>query len=226
MCVINEAMNITEIGFRIGTYFIPFLFALCFHEYSHGLMARWKGDRTAEMMGRLTMNPLAHMDFLGTLVLPLLSIVFASPIFFGWAKPVPIDYRNLKNLRADLFWIALAGPLSNVFLAVVGAVLMGLSARFLASSTYIRAILTILDVFIATNLFLAVFNILPVHPLDGGKVIARFLPAKWNLFLEQNESMTSIVLMFLIFSGALRFLAIPVFWAHQQLKILAIGGLL
>ncbi len=219
-------MDMTEIGFRIGTYFIPFLFALCFHEYAHGLVAKWKGDRTAELTGRLTMNPLAHMDFLGTLVLPILSIVFASPIFFGWAKPVPIDYRNLKNLKVDLFWIALAGPLSNLFLAVVGAVLMGLSARFLMASSHIRAILSILDVFIATNLFLAVFNILPIHPLDGGKVIARFLPNRWNYFLEQNEGMLSIVLMMLIFSGALRFLALPVFWLHQELKMLALGGLL
>ena len=219
-------MDMTEIGFRIGTYFIPFLFALCFHEYAHGLVAKWKGDRTAELTGRLTMNPLAHMDFLGTLVLPILSIVFASPIFFGWAKPVPIDYRNLKNLKVDLFWIALAGPLSNLFLAVVGAVLMGLSARFLMASSHIRAILSILDVFIATNLFLAVFNILPIHPLDGGKVIARFLPNRWNYFLEQNEGMLSIVLMMLIFSGALRFLALPVFWLHNELKMFALGGLI
>lgn len=219
-------MDMTEIGFRIGTYFIPFLFALCFHEYAHGLVAKWKGDRTAELTGRLTMNPLAHMDFLGTLVLPILSIVFASPIFFGWAKPVPIDYRNLKNLKVDLFWIALAGPLSNLFLAVVGAALMGLSARYLMGSSHIRAILSILDVFIATNLFLAVFNILPIHPLDGGKVIARFLPNRWNYFLEQNEGMLSIVLMMLIFSGALRFLALPVFWLHHELKMLALGGLL
>ncbi|HND85140.1 MAG TPA: site-2 protease family protein [Pseudobdellovibrionaceae bacterium] len=219
-------MDMTEIGFRIGAYFIPFLFALCFHEYAHGLVAKWKGDRTAELTGRLTMNPLAHMDFLGTLVLPILSIVFASPIFFGWAKPVPIDYRNLKNLKVDLFWIALAGPLSNLFLAVVGAVLMGLSARFLMASSHIRAILSILDVFIATNLFLAVFNILPIHPLDGGKVIARFLPNRWNYFLEQNEGMLSIVLMMLIFSGALRFLALPVFWLHNELKMFALGGLI
>lgn len=216
-------MDLLEIATRAAFYFVPFLFALCFHELAHGLVAKWRGDNTADVMGRLTMNPVAHMDIVGTLVLPLLAIVFSSPIFFGWAKPVPVNPRNLKNPRVDMFWIALAGPLSNILLAVVGAVAMGLWMRFVGASGLTQTILQLLDVFLGVNLFLAVFNIIPLHPLDGGKVLARFLPPEVNYKLEQNEHLTSLILLGLILTGALKILTIPVIWGHGLLKMLAMG---
>lgn len=217
-------MDFVEIGAKIGIYFIPFLFALCFHEYAHGWVARRRGDNTAEVMGRLTMNPVAHMDLIGTLVLPIMSIVLATPIFFGWAKPVPVNSRNLKNPRVDMFWIALAGPLSNLLLAVVGAVLIALVAKYFIGLSYAKGLIEILKTFIVTNLFLAVFNILPLHPLDGGKVLARFLPAQLNYKLEQNEHITSMILMALVLTGALRVLSVPVIWGYNSLVNLALGG--
>lgn len=219
-------MDFVEIGAKIGIYFIPFLFALCFHEFAHGFVAKMRGDNTAQQMGRLTLNPVAHMDMLGTLILPMAAIIFASPIFFGWAKPVPVNSRNLKNPRIDMFWIALAGPLSNVFLAVMGALAMGAIVRYGLGLSYAKALLNILNVFVVTNLFLAVFNMIPLNPLDGGKVLARFLPASLNHKLEQYEHMTSMVLMVLVLTGMLRVLAVPVFWGHDLLVRTFTGGVL
>lgn len=217
-------MDLIEIGAKIGIYFIPFLFALCFHEFAHGWVARLRGDNTAQMMGRLTMNPLAHMDMIGTLILPLVSIVLATPIFFGWAKPVPVNSRNLKNPRTDMFWIALAGPVSNLFLAAVGSILIACVAKFLLTASFASGLIEILKAFIVTNLFLAFFNLIPLHPLDGGKVLARFLPAQMNYKLEQNEHITSMILMALVLTGTLRFLAVPVLWSYNHLVTLALGG--
>ncbi|MEN0058871.1 MAG: site-2 protease family protein [Bdellovibrio sp.] len=217
-------MDLIEIGAKVGIYFIPFLFALCFHEYAHGWVARRRGDNTAEMMGRLTMNPIAHMDLIGTVILPLVSIVLATPIFFGWAKPVPVNTRNLKNPRVDMFWIALAGPLSNILLAFIGSVLIAMVAKYFIAATYASGFIEILKTFIITNLFLAFFNLLPLHPLDGGKVLARFLPANLNYKLEQHEHITSMILMALVLTGALRILAIPVFWSYNGLVSWALGG--
>lgn len=217
-------MDLVEVGAKVGVYYIPFLFALCFHEYAHGWMARRRGDNTAEVMGRLTMNPVAHMDLIGTFILPLAAIIFASPIFFGWAKPVPVDTRNLRKPKSDMFWIALAGPLSNILLAAIGAIMIGVVAKFFPAFPYAKGLAQILSTFIMTNLFLAFFNMLPLHPLDGGKVLARFLPAQLNFKLEQNQHITSMILMALMFTGAFRLLAAPVFWTYTFIITMAAGG--
>jgi Zn-dependent protease len=206
-------MDFLEIGRSFAIYFIPFLFALCFHEFAHGWVAKLKGDRTAEMMGRLTLNPIAHMDPIGTLLLPLAAIITHIP-FFGWAKPVPVNSRNLKNPRNDMFWIALAGPLSNVFLAIMGAVAITL-VLIIRPGEITSALLTILVAFVQINLFLGFFNLIPLHPLDGGKVLARFIPYRWNEALERNQGYLNIALLLLFVTGGFQILAQPaVFSAH------------
>lgn len=220
-------MDILELLRNFLSFFVILLFSLCFHEYAHGLVAKWRGDNTAEMMGRLTMSPLPHMDMTGTVVLPLITILFNSMgyhlPFFGWAKPVPVNPRNLKNPRTDMFWIALAGPLSNVLLAVLGTGLLVGAAFTMVTSPYFTGTRSLLQQFIMTNLFLAIFNILPLHPLDGGKVLARFLPTSVNDKLEQYESVSSILLLGLVFMGALKVLVIPVMWSYNLLVGLAVG---
>lgn len=218
-------LDVLEILTKVGYQFVPFLFALCFHEYAHGWMAKRRGDTTAEMQGRLSMNPMVHADPIGTFLLPLSAIIFNLPIFFGWAKPVPVNPRNLISPRTDMFWVALAGPLSNVLLALVGTFLIFLIANFGGAFASSVIIIKILGFFIMINLFLAIFNMIPLNPLDGGKVLARFLPAHINYKLEQNEHMTGIILLLLVISGALAILAFPVRIAHSFLMNLALGGL-
>jgi Zn-dependent protease len=200
-------MDIVEIGAKLGIYFLPFLFALCFHEWAHGFVAQLRGDNTAKMMGRLTLNPMAHADPIGTFVLPIAAIVLNSPFFFGWAKPVPVNERNLKKPRTDMFWVALAGPASNIFLAFVGMIALAIVyAKFHdLSGIYLR----MLETFLVVNLFLAVFNLIPIHPLDGGKVLEPFLPASWNIWLEQNQGTLNVALLIFLLMGG-RFLAYPV----------------
>lgn len=214
-----------DIKAQLGTailYFVPFLFSLCFHEYAHGWMAKRRGDNTAEMMGRLTLNPMAHADIIGTVVLPFMALLFKFP-FFGWAKPVPVNERNFKNPRVDMFWVALAGPLSNFILAAIASFLY----VFLSLKMPLRfvGLVELLKIAIVVNLFLGVFNMIPLHPLDGGKVLARFLPYKANQFLEDNQQMTSMLLLVLMITGALQVIAGPVYWMADGLFRLAYGVL-
>lgn len=214
-----------ELLYKIAVIYVPFMFALCFHEYAHGWMAMKKGDNTALQMGRLTMNPMAHIDMLGTVVLPLMALLMNIPVFFGWAKPVPFNPRNLKNPKADTFWIALAGPLSNVLLALVSTLTIFLLVHLGPGAAWKNATITLLAAFIRVNLFLAIFNMIPLHPLDGGKVLARFLPADINYKLEQNEAASGMILLVLIITGMLAILAWPVEMAYKVLIGLAMGGL-
>lgn len=190
------------------TFFLPFLFSLCFHEYAHAWAAKKFGDNTAEMMGRLSLNPLAHIDWIGTVALPIISIITRVPLF-GWAKPVPVNVRNLSRPKEQMFWIALAGPLSNVLLFICGLVfyfILRQQSAFVPSDQFLKMIY----MFLLLNMYLAVFNMLPMHPLDGGKVISRFLPIKWDRWLEDNQGMLQMVLLLLVIMGGLSILALPV----------------
>lgn len=208
--------NFVQLGFQVGMQFVPFLFALCFHEFAHGMVAKWRGDNTAERLGRLSLNPVAHADMLGTWILPLTAIILGTNLMFGWAKPVPVDSRNLKNPRMDMFWIALAGPASNVLLALVSTVLLAVAMAYGQSGSVGQAFTLLLSNFILINLFLALFNMIPVNPLDGGKVIAPFLPIRWNMWLDHNQGMLSMMLLvFILLVGGI--LALPVKWLYDNL---------
>jgi len=214
----SRPMDILGFAARFMHFYIPFLFALCFHEYAHGFVAKLCGDNTAKMMGRLTMNPLAHIDPIGTFLLPVISTLFQIPLFFGWAKPVPVNSRNFKHPKNDMFWVALAGPASNILLAFVGWLGLIATGIFFFHTAYFQTMISLLAMFIQINLFLAFFNLIPVNPLDGGKILARFLPASVNYKLEQNQQMISLILMALFIFGPLRqVLSLPVEWTYEMM---------
>lgn len=186
-------------------YFVVTLIpAIVFHEVSHGVVADRLGDPTARAAGRLTLNPVKHIDPFGTVILPgllLLPRLFgqtAAPVF-GYAKPVPINPRNLREPDRQMMWIAAVGPLTNLFLAVVGALALRLVGT--GSVELVRFLFT----FILVNVILAVFNLLPLPPLDGSKVLARFLPARAREVYQSMEAYGVLILLviFFIFPGAI-----------------------
>ena len=163
--------------FQIATWLIPLIVAIVFHEVSHGLVARRLGDPTAEERGRLSFNPIRHIDAFGTVILPLLLAISHAPIF-GWAKPVPVNYRRLRRPRRDMVLVALAGPGMNLLLALVGAIALAATLSFASDPNSLTATLIAGNAlnFVLINIFLAVFNLLPVPPFDGGHVVEGLLP--------------------------------------------------
>ena len=214
--------DLIEILAKLGMFFVPFLFALCFHEFAHGLVAKWRGDNTAQMMGRLTMNPVAHADPLGTWVLPIAALALNSLFFSGWEKPGPGKAENQKRPRKDMLGVALAGPASNILLALLGMFALAFVYAHFRGGQGGAAYVQLLQSFLLVNLFLALFNLIPIHPLDGGKVLAPFLPASWNIWLEQNQSMLNMgLLVFLLLAG--RVLAAPVYYLVDMLQRMALS---
>jgi Zn-dependent protease len=175
----------------------PLLFALTFHEAAHGWMALRLGDPTAKLLGRLTLNPLAHLDPIGTLV-------FIIPPHIGWAKPVPVDVRYLKHPRRDMMWIALAGPVSNILLAFAFAmILRGISAAgHELSSPAERALVNMVAWSVVLNLSLAAFNMIPIFPLDGSKVLTGLLSPNAAARFQQLEPIGPMILLGVILIGS------------------------
>jgi len=173
-----------------------FFLAVIIHEYAHGWTA-WKlGDSTAKNAGRLTLNPLAHIDPVGTIFLPLMLLVMHSPVVFGWAKPVPVDFRSLQNPKKDMVWVGLAGPAANIIFAVLLAFILKFST--LAHSYVLSALISS---GIIINLVLAVFNILPIPPLDGSRVMMGLLPRHLAIRYARLEPYGFLIIFGLLFLG-------------------------
>lgn len=171
-----------------------FFIALSIHEASHALVAYKFGDPTAKLEGRMTLNPLAHIDLYGTILVPLILAFSGGPVF-GWAKPVMIDPRNLTNYKKDNFFIALSGPISNL----LAAILIAFVLKFIPQDTFTGAIMYI---FILINITLAVFNLIPVPPLDGSKIWGLFLSDENYFTLEQmGPFILFALILFSYFSG-------------------------
>ncbi|MCO5143227.1 MAG: site-2 protease family protein [Oligoflexia bacterium] len=217
-------MNIDQIIQRVAILMPAFLIALVIHEFAHAWMAQKFGDRTSEWSGRLTLNPVAHMDPFGTVVFPLISIVTGAPVFFGWAKPVPINPSMFSSYRKGLFWVSFAGPLSNIFLGFIAAFVLVAFASFVPSSFgFFDGIKELLLSLISINFALAVFNLIPLPPLDGSNMVLSFLDhnaSRKYLILQQYSF---FILIFLMVSGAFRVLAYPILGLSQTAITLAVS---
>ena len=170
-------MNPSNPVYAIATWLVPLVIAIVFHEVAHGLVARRLGDPTAEQKGRLTLNPIRHIDPFGTLILPMMLALAHAPIF-GWAKPVPVNYRRLGHPRRDMVLVALAGPGMNLLLAVIGSLILGATVWAAAGVPNPTALFVAQNSinFVLINIFLAIFNLIPLPPFDGGHVVEGLLP--------------------------------------------------
>jgi Zn-dependent protease len=198
-----------DFGF-IAITFTVLIASLTFHEAAHAWTANLLGDPTARLLGRLSLNPAVHIDPIGTVLFPLIAITTGAPLI-GWAKPVPVDMRNLKDPKRDFALVALAGPVSNLILAVAGAaVVMAVFGDDRSALREGERLATGLFQFVVLNVLLAVFNMIPIPPLDGGNVLIGILPVPLAAMVEKLRSWGFILLYLLLLSGALAAIAWPI----------------
>jgi Zn-dependent protease len=181
-----QALDLYAFLTKISIWAIPALFAITLHEVAHGWTARFFGDRTAQMLGRLSLNPLRHIDPVGTVLVPGVLLAIGGPVF-GWAKAVPVATSVLRNPRRAIVLVALAGPLANMGMAAVWCGMLWLDVRIDGNETLRYWIAQMSEAGIWFNVILAIFNLLPVPPLDGGRVLAGLLPQRWGSRLEKIE---------------------------------------
>ncbi len=198
--------------FTIVARVIVILLILPLHEFAHAFVAKKCGDYTAESSGRLTLNPFSHVDPVGAILLLLTG--------FGWAKPVPINPNAMRNPRKGVIWTSLAGPLSNLLAAFVSLIVLRvlycipIPAGNIALYNVLSSVATVFNCFVGVNIGLAVFNLIPVPPLDGSNVLIQFLPTRAVIWIQRNHMVISVVFFVLIVSSALN---IPISWVSNQI---------
>jgi len=194
---------------RFSVWVLPVLFAITVHEVAHGWVAMKLGDRTAQMMGRLTLNPIKHVDPVGTILVPGFLVLIGGFIF-GWAKPVPITWENLRNPRRDVALVALAGPMSNFIMAIFWGLVMKISLTFgQTTDSWLYPLALMGGAGITINLILMVLNLLPILPLDGGRVISAILPGPLSYKFNRLEPYGLFIILGLLFFGVLSWLLSP-----------------
>jgi Zn-dependent protease len=193
--------NLPEFVTQVSIWAPPLIFAIILHEVMHGVVAKMLGDETASRAGRLTLNPIAHVDPFGTIILPAILLFAGAPVF-GYAKPVPIDYRNLRNPRSGIMLVAAAGPLTNLTLAAISVVLWLLVAPHDTGApgpSIVHPLTLMLQASIIANVELGVFNLIPILPLDGGRVLVGLLPLRAARALSRFEGVGFLLLFALLY---------------------------
>lgn len=198
-------------GFLEGVFVIAvFIYSVVIHEVSHGAIAHTLGDDTAKNLGRLTLNPLKHLDMFGSVLLPLFLVIIRSPFVFGYAKPVPYNPLNLRDRKYGPAKVAFAGPAANLALAA----LFGIMLRFLPASLEISTLPKLLSFIVQINLLLAIFNLMPIPPLDGHWLLLTFLPNKFaalKLFILRYNLIIFLIFLFFVFPLIYEYLIYPLF---------------
>ncbi|WPL16035.1 Zn-dependent protease [Thiorhodovibrio winogradskyi] len=198
----------------IAVLALPMLLAITVHEAAHGWVASKRGDKTALMLGRVTFNPIKHIDPVGTIAVPLgiflLSSLGGTPFLFGWAKPVPVNWRNLHHPRRDMALVAVAGPTANLLMALIWGLMIKLGALLLPTSQWIALPLIYMGAAgVLINLLLMVLNLFPLLPLDGGRVLNAALPPRLSFYYSRLEPFGLMILIFMLFTGALGLILLP-----------------
>ncbi len=199
-------MDIYNFLMQVLIYAPSVIFAITLHEAAHGYVAKHFGDTTAYMLGRVTLNPLKHIDPIGTIVVPLLTAF--TGFIFGWAKPVPVNFHNLRHPKRDMLWVAAAGPGSNIVQALIWAFVA--KVLFDMQGPVATYWFQVAEGGILVNLILAILNLFPILPLDGGRILASLLPARVSYAYQGTERFGMIILVLLIVSGVLGWLMRPV----------------
>ena len=213
-------MDLTIIQ-KLAAYSLPIIFAITVHEAAHGYAAKYFGDMTAFHLKRISLNPLRHIDPLGTIILPALLFFLQAGFIFGWAKPVPVNFSNLRNPKKDMLWVALAGPGANLLMAIFWTILY--SNQQLVPSIGQNFIGVMAVAGIQINIVLMVLNLLPLPPLDGGRVAVSLLPYPWSSKLAGLERYGFFILIFLLATGLLGAILSPLIRVSQNI-ILTIFG--
>jgi len=194
--------DIEKIIYTTAVWALPVLFAITLHEVAHGWVANKLGDGTAKMLGRLSLNPIKHIDPVGTIIVPLF-MVLVSGFAFGWAKPVPVNMNNLNNPRKDMAIVAMAGPLANVAMAIFWVIFLKLVTLVVSDLNIAKGLMAMGQAGIIINLVLFVFNLFPIPPLDGSKVLSGFLPRSAALMMDKIEPYGFFIVVGLLYFGIL-----------------------
>lgn len=208
-------MQIDQLIQTIALAAIPVLFAITLHEAAHGYVARHFGDMTAYQAGRISLNPMRHIDPVGTILLPLMTLMLGG-ILFGWAKPVPVDFAALRRPKQDMLWVAIAGPASNLVMALGWALIYKI-AWMNPGSYFTEPLMGMAEIGIKINVVLMVLNLLPLPPLDGGRVAVSMLPHRQAYQLAKIEPYGMFILIFLAITPALSAILSPMIRLMYQL---------